>query len=224
MGTRLRPYTDSMPKPMVSINGKSIIHRAIEKLKYDGVKEIVINLHYLGDVLKAHLNDVKDVNIILSVEDELMNTGGGIKRALHHFNDDPFYCINGDALWDDDADESALSRLANYWDEKKMDHALLLEPKDLMIGGFVGDYDQNPSGHIKRNSEKKGKYMFAGIQILHPRIFENSPDDAFSLLSLMDKSQSQIRLYGLIHNAPWYHISTPKDLEDVDALFKRNKV
>ncbi len=221
MGTRLRPYTDFKPKPMVDINGISIIHRSIEKLKAEGVRQIVINIHYLRDVLKEHLKAVKGVDIILSIEDKLLDTGGGIKNAIHHFGDDPFYCINGDALWDDESNQTALSRLCHFWDKDKMDMALLLEPQDLMIGGFIGDYDLNIDGTIKRHLNKGGTHMYAGIQILHPRVFKDMPDGAFSLLGLMDKAQEEKRLYGLAHNAPWYHISTPKDYEDVNALFKR---
>src|SRR5262245_53119958 len=84
-GTRLRPHTDTMPKPMVPIAGRSIIRRTIEKLGKEGVGEIVINLHHLSDVLKDHLKDITHPKIIFSYEEELLETGGGLKKALHYF-------------------------------------------------------------------------------------------------------------------------------------------
>lgn len=218
-GTRLRPHTDTMPKPMVDIAGTSIIKRTIEKLKDVGVQDIVINLHHLGDVLEDHLKSVKTPRIIFSPETELLETGGGIKLGLHHFNGEPFYIINGDALWDD-GEKCALSKLSSMWDAEKMDILLLLQPITAMIGGAVGDYHLAQDGRAARAKDKAGAYMFAGIRIAHPRIFEGSPDGAFSFLSLMDKAEEQGRLYAMPHTANWYHISTPEDLEAVNALFK----
>jgi N-acetyl-alpha-D-muramate 1-phosphate uridylyltransferase len=221
MGTRLRPYTDTIPKPMVEINGKSIIHRTIEKLKSEGVTKIVVNVHHLADVLKNHLLRMDGIEIIISHEDVLLDTGGGIKRALYHFNDAPFYIINGDALWDD-KNPCALSRLSGLWDDSKMDILLMLQPQNLMPEGFVGDYDC-ANNIVTRNLEKQGFHMFAGVRIAHPRIFDESPDGAFSFLTLMDAAQSKGQLHGMIHDDAWYHISTPRDLETVNQLFQKRE-
>ena len=218
-GTRLRPHTDTMPKPMVDIAGTSIIRRTIAKLVETGVTDIVVNIHHLGDVLVEHLKDVKGANIILSHEDELLETGGGIKKALHHFGDEPFYIINGDALWDE-GEIPALEKLAHAWNDD-MDILLLLQPTHRMeLTGAVGDYHLG-GDKAKRAKDKNGDHMFAGIRIAHPRIFERSPDGAFSFLSLMDKAEEQGRLYGLAHSGHWYHISTPEDLESVNAAFRK---
>ena len=221
-GTRLRPYTDAMPKPMVPVAGRSIIKRTIEKLAAEGVREIVINLHHLGDVLEDHLKDVMSPKIIFSREDELLETGGGLKKALHHFGDEPYYIINGDALWDEGADGSALSKMAAVWNADKMDILLFLEPKDKMIlTEFVGDYHAGADGRLTRAKDKNGNYMFAGLRVAHPRIFGAAPEGAFSFLQLMDKAQEQGRLYGHVHDAEWYHISTPEDLAAVDKSFRQ---
>ncbi len=220
-GTRLRPQTDTMPKPMVPIAGRSIIKRTIEKLAKENVEEIVVNLHHLGDVLADHLKDVTQPKIVFSREDELLETGGGLKKALHHFGDQPFYSINGDALWDEER-ETAFSRLGALWDEDKMDILLFLEPKEKMVlTKFVGDYRVGADGRLDRAKNKDGTHMYAGVSITHPRVFENSPDGAFSFLQLMDKAQEQGRLYGMAHDAEWYHISTPEDLAAVDAAFRQ---
>ena len=221
-GTRLRPQTDTMPKPMVPVGGRSIIKRTIQKLAKEGVEEIVVNIHHLADILKDHLKDVGSPKIILSYEDELLETGGGLKKALGYFGSQPYYIINGDALWDEGAGESILKRLADSWDDNTMDILQMVQPRDGMsLTGFVGDYDMDAQGRLSRSKEKQGAYMFGGIRIAHPRIFEGSPDGAFSFLQLMDKAQEQGRLYGIAHDAEWYHISTPEDLAAVDAAFRQ---
>lgn len=219
-GTRLRPYTDTMPKPMVDIAGMSIIKRTLAKLRDENVTEAIVNLHHLGDVLEEHLKDISTPRITLSKETDLLETGGGIKSALHHFGNNPFYIINGDALWDEKG-ETALSRLAAAWDEKKMDILLLLQPvSNMPLTGAVGDYDMDENGKATRSKEKTGQYMFAGIRIAHPRIFDGAPDGAFSFLSLMDKAEREGKLHAIPHTGNWYHISTPEDLESVNASFK----
>jgi MurNAc alpha-1-phosphate uridylyltransferase len=218
-GTRLRPHTDTMPKPMVDIAGTSIIRRTIAKLVQAGVTDIVVNLHHLGDVLEEHLKEAQGVNIILSREDELLETGGGIKKALHHFGDEAFYIINGDALWDE-GEIPALEKLAHGWSDD-MDILLLLQPTRRMeLTGAVGDY-RLKDGKAVRAKSKDGDHMFAGIRIAHPRIFHETPDGAFSFLSLMDKAEEQGRLYGLVHSGHWYHISTPEDLQSVNEAFRK---
>lgn len=217
-GTRLRPYTDTMPKPMVEIAGISIIRRTIAKLAEAGVEDIVINLHHLGDVLEDHLKDVRGVKIIFSREEDLLETGGGIKKALHHFGGEPFYIINGDALWDE-GEIPALEKLAHTWTDA-MDILLLLQPTACMeLTGAVGDY-RLMDGRAIRAKDKGGDHMFAGVRIAHPRIFEGSPEGAFSFLSLMDKAEAQGRLYGIAHSGHWYHISTPEDLRSVNDAFR----
>lgn len=221
-GTRLRPHTDTMPKPMVGIAGRSIIKRTIEKLAAQGVEEIVVNIHHLSEVLKDHLKDITETKIIFSPEEELLETGGGLKKALHHFKDEPYYIINGDALWDEGAGDTILSRLADRWNDGRMDILQMMQPKDGMsLTGFVGDYDMDQEGRLTRSKDKKGAYMFGGIRIAHPRVFKDSPDGAFSFLQLMDRAQEQGRLYGIAHDAEWYHISTPEDLAAVDAAFRQ---
>lgn len=222
-GTRLRPHTDTMPKPMVPVAGRSIVSRTIEKLHDAGVKEIVLNLHYLGDVLEDHLKEIETPRLVFSREDELLDTGGGLKKAIRHFANNPYFIINGDALWDDSENgQGALARLAAFWNSETMDILLLLEPKDKMVlTAFSGDYHLAPDNHALRAGNKDGDYMFTGIRIVHPRIFDAAPDGAFSFLQLMDKAQQQGRLYGVAHDREWYHISTPEDLEAVDAAFRK---
>ncbi len=221
-GTRLRPYTDSVPKPMVEVGGVSIIKRTLNKLAAEGVEEVVVNLHHLADVLADHLQNVQQPHIVLSYETELLETGGGVKKALQHFAGEPFYLINGDALWDEGKDDSALTRLALTWDPASMDMLLLLQPVNGMsLTNGVGDYTLAADGHAIRALDKSGDYMFAGVRIVHPRLFEGSPDGAFSFLTLMDKAQQNGRLFGLAHTGAWHHISTPGELLRVDDAYRK---
>lgn len=220
-GTRLRPYTDTIPKPMVEITGTSIIKRTIKKLADAGVEEIVVNAYHHADKLVEHLSDIKNPHIILSVEDELLETGGGIKKALHHFGSDPFYIINGDALWLE-GQEPVFEKLARLWNPERMDILLFLLPKDKAhLSAFVGDYHLHPDGRAERATDKNGDHMFAGIRIAKPSLFDGSPEGAFSFLTLMDKAEKAGRLYGMAHDSSWYHISTPEDLESVNDDFRQ---
>lgn len=224
LGTRLRPYTDHCPKPMVRIAGRSIIDRALDRLEAAGVREVCVNLHYMADVLEAHLRARTGPKIRFFPEPALLNTGGGVKKALDFMQNAPFYILNGDALWTDGPSGPALLRLAEAFDPARMDLLLLLQPVESMVlTQGVGDYDLDaagaPFGKALRRTDQRGSCMFTGIRVVHPRLFENTPEGPFSFLTLMDRAQEAGRLFGLIHDGDWHHISTPGDLERVDTSF-----
>jgi MurNAc alpha-1-phosphate uridylyltransferase len=217
LGTRMRPHTDTYPKPMVCVGGHTLLMRTIDQLESTGVQDIVINTHYLADKIHEHLKPRTSPRIHISHEATLLNTGGGIKKALYVFGDEPFFVINGDALWTG----NALTKLAHAWDPETMDILMLLQPvSSFTLTEGVGDYDFKPSGQAKRRLDQKGSYMFTSLRINHPRIFKNTPDTAFSYLDLMDAAEKAGRLYGLVHDAEFHHISTAADLEAVNKAFK----
>ena len=217
-GRRLRPYTDTIPKPMVPVNGRPILDHTLHKLTETGVSNVTINLNYLGDRIKDHLEGRQSPVIHFSDEETLLDTGGGVKKALKTMENQTFYLINGDAFWTEGSDKTALDRLANAWDSEKMDILLLLQPvENMLLTQGVGDYNLNEGGQAVRSLEKSGTYMFSGVRITKSNIFEDTPDDAFSFLTLMDKAEKKGRLYGLVHDGDWHHISTPEDLERVNA-------
>lgn len=222
-GTRLRPYTDDKPKPMVDVAGKPILHHTVEKLEKIGVKNITINLYYLGDRIKNYFKNWRGVQINFSEETELLETGGGIKLALNTIKNDAFYIINGDALWSDGENgEDALLQLAEAWDPTKMDILLLLQPvSDMNLTEGVGDYNINDDGTITRTPDQSGKYMFTGLRISNKGIFKDTPEGAFSYLQCMDAAQQNGRLYGVEYKGQWHHISTPQDLDNVNDFFAK---
>ena len=217
MGKRLRPYTDSVPKPMVEVGGRPIIDRTLDKLIAAGVKHVTVNTHYRADILENHLKKRKDIEIIFSREETLLDTGGGIKNALHTLGDEPFYVIAGDAVWTDGPSGCALLRLAAAWEAEKMDIITLLQPLTAMkLTGGVGDFDLSADGHTVRSLDKKGSYMWTNIRINTPDIFRDAPEKVFSFLELMDRAEKSGRFYALPHDGEWHHISTPAELERVN--------
>jgi len=213
LGVRMRPLTDDRPKPLVVLAGRSLLDRALDRLANAGVRRIVVNCHYKAEMIAAHLADRTD--IVLSPEDKLLETGGGVKAALAYLGDDPFFVVNSDAVWRD-GPTPALERLAVRWDDDVMDALLLLVPTPAIAGGTIndrGDYHLEPDGTARRRVEGEiAPFLFGGIQILHPRLFEGAPDGPFSLNLLYDKAEAAARLYGMRHDGEWYHVGTPEDL------------
>ncbi len=223
-GTRMKPLTDAVPKPMVQAGGKPVIDHALDRLEAAGVGRVVVNLYHLGEVLEAHLRRRRNPEIIFSREDDLLDTGGGVKKALHYMQDAPFFLINGDALWENAEGEDTLAGLASAFEPQIMDMILLLQNvREMQFGEVSGDYDLLQGGMACRNRRKQGAFMFAGVRIVHPRVFADTPQGAFSFLDLMDRSEERGRLYGQAHRGRWYHISTPEDLAEADRLLGGGK-
>lgn len=224
LGTRLRPYTLERPKPMVEIDGKSLIDSAIDHLTTAGIKEISVNTHYMGDMLTRHLAQRDDPVINIIQEPDLLDTGGGIKNALSYFEDEPFFCVSSDWLWTDNV-ANTLQSMAQTWDSAKMDLQLLLQPMANMdLTTASGDYHMDRNGRLTRALDKNGDYMWTSVRILHPRLFADTPDGPFSFLSLMDEAQENGRLYGVSCDTHWHHISSAEDLEKVRKSIDGSKM
>ncbi len=221
-GERMRPLTDTLPKPLIPYRGKPIIDHALDKLQKIGVTRVVINLHYLGDMIKAHCQGRDDIEILFSEEEDLLETGGGLKKGLKLLEGKPTYIVNGDGPWEDFQHvPHAMDRLTAQWDPAKMDILILLQPvKRMSLTSGVGDYTILENGQAKRSKDQSGTHMFTGVRILSPKIFEGTPDGPFSFLDLMDRAESQGRLYGLEHDGDWHHLSTPEDVARVNAHYK----
>ena len=225
-GTRMRPYTDTIPKPMVEVAGRSLIYRILDRLARDHVTEVVVNMHYKAKELQAHLDAYlanetggQGMTIHTSHEEDILDTGGGVKLALNFFKDEPFYVIAGDAYWTDEEGTSAFQELAAMWDAQKMDIATLFQPVDKMeLTKGVGDFDLNSDGSVRRSKDKSGAYMWTNIRLNSPGIFKDAPEGAFSFLSLMDKAEQDGRFFAKEHKGAWHHISTPEDLDRVNAV------
>lgn len=226
LGTRMRPLTNTTPKPMLKVADKPLIDWALDRLDEAGCEHVVVNLHHLGAQIERHLETNPAVTFVH--EDPVLETGGGVKNALDQglLGDQPFFACNADNLWLDDGD-SSLHRLAAAWDDGAMDALLLLHPTQTATGydgagDFWGEVDQG--GPIRRSNDggaDQPSYVFTGVQLLHPRLFKNAPDGAFSLNVLYDQALAQGRLYGLAHQGAWHHVGTPEALAATDALLRK---
>ena len=218
LGLRLRPITLALPKPLVKVAGRPLIDGVLDRLADVGVEEAVVNTHHLGVLLEKHLAERKRPRLRFSPETVLLETGGGVANALAHLGPHPFYVVNGDVLWRDGG-TPALLRLAEAWDEREMDALLLLHPTATAIGYHGrGDFVMDQEGRLRRPREAEVvPFLFAGIQILHPRLFADVPSGPFSLNRLYDAALSVGRLRGLRHDGEWYHVGTPQELAAVEA-------
>lgn len=218
LGTRLRPVTANKPKPLVAVGGRPLIDRALDRLEDDGIATAVVNLHYLGDMIEAHLKSRPRPKILFSREPVLLDTGGGIAAALPLLGSAPFIVANSDVFWLN-GPTSALSRLAATWDDETMDGLLLMHSTVEAFGyDGLGDFIVDPFGRLVRRPEKEvSPTLFTGVQILHPRLFKDAPSGAFSLNVLWDRAIEAGRLFGMVHDGEWFHVGTPQGLADAEA-------
>ncbi|MEX2616023.1 MAG: nucleotidyltransferase family protein [Alphaproteobacteria bacterium] len=210
-GTRMRHLSKTRPKPLTVLAGRTLLDRVLDHLEADGVDRIVVNTHYMGEMITEHLS--RRSGIILSPEVDLLETGGGVRHALPHLGDDPFYVINSDAVWGN-GPTPALRRLAAAWRDETMDALLLLQRMVAVAGtSGRGDFFLDPLGRVRRRDSREiAAFLFAGVQILHPRLFAGSPEGAFSLNRLYDAAAATNRLHGIVHDGEWYHVGTPEQL------------
>lgn len=219
-GERLRPLTDSLPKPLLEVGGKALIDHVLDRLGDAGIERAVVNLSHLGDLIEAHLAQRSSPAIAFSREPERLDTGGGVARALPLLGDDPFYVVNGKILWRD-GEIGALARLAAAWDGAAMDGLLLLVPlaRAGSYGG-AGDFFLNGGGAVSRPEPgEPAPLVFTGIQILHPRLFRDAPQGPFSLNRLYDRAMAAGRLFGVEHDGGWRHVATPEGLAEAETWF-----
>lgn len=219
LGKRMRPLTDRIPKPLVDVAGRSLLDRALDHVQAAGVETAVVNTFYKGEMIARHLEGRAAPRIRLSPEEELLETGGGVAKALPMLGSEPFYVINSDALWLD-GEGSGLRRLAAAWDDSRMDALLLLYPVAGAVGfAGRGDFFIDPAGRLERRGERdSAPLLFTGIQVLHPRLFVDTPAGKYSLNLLYDRALATDRLYGLCHDGSWYHVGTPEGHREVEAI------
>jgi len=220
-GKRMRHLTSDIPKPLIEVAGRSLIERTIDRLQEDGVKNVVVNTHYLGQQIQSRLRTRKKPTITFSPETTILETGGGVENALNLLGDTPFFTVNSDTLWLNGF-FSALERLAEIWDDERMDGLLLLHSTVNAYGyDGPGDFNSDPMGALTRRPENEiSPWLFTGVQILHPRLFNNAPGGAYSLNLLYDKALAQGRLYGIVHDGEWFHVGTPDGLKDAETYLQ----
>jgi len=220
-GTRMRPLTDRMPKPLVPVAGRALLDHVLDKLAEAGVTDAVVNVHYLPDQIIDHTATRTKPRVTISDErDAVLGTGGGVVKALPLLGDAPFYHLNADTLWIDGAQPN-LARLAEAFDPTRMDILLLMAPTADSIGySGSGDYAMLPDGTLRRRKEREVvPFVYAGVAILSPAIFAGSPAGEFALTKLFDRASEQGRLFGLRLDGLWMHVGTPDAVQAAEQAF-----
>ncbi len=212
-GTRLKPLTDRMPKPLVPVAGKPMIEYALDHLRAYGIEEVIINVSHLKDQLTAYVANCRGLTVKISEETEPLETGGGLKKALPLLGDEPVFTINSDIIWQDGS-ESALKRLARHWDDASMDVLLLAQSKAKAIGHDKGeDHLFIKPGNTIGWIDREAPYIIAGVGILHPRILVKAPEGNFTVKILWHQALAQNRLFCLPHDGQWFQTGTPADIK-----------
>ncbi|MCB1380671.1 MAG: nucleotidyltransferase family protein [Alphaproteobacteria bacterium] len=222
LGTRMRPLTDTCPKPLIKVAGKPLIEYGFDRLHAAGVRRAIVNVHHLPTQIEEWARKQRGIEILISDErTELLDTGGGVARALPRLGDAPFFVLNSDSFWID-IGTPALSRLISAWDDSKMDCLLLLCPISQTIGyDGLGDFVIEPGGMIaRRDGSTCDGLAYAGSYLVAPRLFLEAPAGKFSMNVLWDRAIARNRLFGLTHWGKWFHVGTPDAIPSAErALF-----
>jgi N-acetyl-alpha-D-muramate 1-phosphate uridylyltransferase len=224
LGTRMRPVSHEMPKPLVPVGGRALIDRVLDRLVGVGVRRVVVNLHYKGEMIERHLAARDDVALRFLHEPVLLDTGGGIAQALPWL-DDIFYVVNSDVIWLD-TKLLALARLARAFDPERHDVALLLQRTTQAVGyAGLGDFMLDPTGHVRRRGEREvAPHLYAGVQVMQRRLFDGAPVGAFSINPLWDKAIAAGRIRGIVHDGEWFHVGSPAGLALTEARLNTHRV
>ena len=218
LGTRMRPLTDDRPKALVEVGGKALIDHVLDRLAETGVERAVVNVHWFADRLEAHLASRTRPAVVISDERaELLETGGGLKKARALLGEDPVFVANIDSVWIDRGD--ALADLVRLWNPETMDAALLLARREGSIG-FEGDGDffLGADGRLTfRGEAPSAPYAYMGVHITRPGYADNGCEGPFSLSPLWRKSAAQGRLFGCVLNGDWMHVGDPQARDQAEA-------
>ncbi len=219
-GTRMRPLTDTRPKPLVTVCGETLLDHVLGHLRGAGVGRIVVNVHYLADMIEAHLaSHAADFEVAISDErGALLETGGGLIHAQPLLQADPFLCVNTDNIWTDEG-ENAFIRLAKAWDDAQMDVLMLVTRRQRAHNhAGHGDFEMDASGRLSREDREAEKpWVWTGIQMLSQRILKAPPGEAFSTNIFWDRAIAAGRCFGLAHQGEWFDVGTPQAIPVTEA-------
>ena len=224
-GKRMLHLTNDKPKPLVSVLHRTLLDRVVDHAVGYGIENIVVNTCYKGEMIEDALKSRTDISPVFSREEEALETGGGVLNALPlllQSGKNGFFVANADPLWVDRS-TPVFRQLEEKWDPDKMDILIALVPKDHAFGAVhSGDYFMESGLPRRKNKDESGApYLFTGIQILHPRIFEGVPPGIFSLVKLYDRAQNKGRLGAVIYDGDWYHVGTPEALQQTEDILAR---
>lgn len=221
LGTRMRPLTDETPKPLIRAGGKTLLDHNLDQLVTAGIETVVVNVHYFAEQIEAHCARRAVPRILISDERAaLLDSGGGVRKALPLLGNGPFFCLNADTIWLN-GPRSNLRRMAEFFDPAAMDILLMVAPTVTTIGwGNRGDFRLLQDGRLERTGRHEVvPFAYCGAAILKPALFENRPE-IFSLNRLFDEAQEAGRLYGLRLDGLFMHVGTPDALAEAESALR----
>jgi N-acetyl-alpha-D-muramate 1-phosphate uridylyltransferase len=226
LGKRMRPVTETLPKPLVKIAGRTMLDHMLDRFAEIGVKRAIVNVHYLADQLERHLASRKTPEIVISDErDKLLDQGGGIKKVLPLIGDKAFFICNTDAIWIEGA-QSNLARLRERWDPDRMDVLLLVATSAGSIGvDWPGDFFMDAEGRLTRRGERAvAPFVYAGIGIMKPQPFAAVEEDVFRLAPFFFSAAENGRLFGERLDGQWLHVGTPAAIEEAEGAIRKSAI
>ena len=223
LGTRMRPITDAIPKPLVEISGRTLLDRGLDTLERAGVRRAVVNVHHLGDQIVRHAASRASPAITISDEMErLLDSAGGIVKALPLLGSEPFIVLNADTFWIDADGVHNLAEMANAWDPAAMDMLLLTAGLEDATGHSGGvDFSVDEQGRLARAKGAVEGVIYAGAIILHPRIFEGAKPEPHSLNLYFDRAIADGRLFGHRMRGAWITVGTPDAIAAAEKAVAR---
>ena len=226
LGKRMLPLTKDIPKPMVRLKGRTLIDHVLDRIAVAGVRRAVVNVHYCADMLEAHVKQRKQPEILISDErQQLLDTGGGVTKALPLLGKEPFLIHNSDSVWIEGVG-SNLERLFSFWNPDSMDSVMLLASGATSLGyDGSGDFAMDKDGRLIRRGERQmAPFVFTGVSIAHPRMFEAAPQGPFSMNRLWDAAIDNGRLFGIRLDGLWMHVGTPEALIEAERWIESEDV
>jgi MurNAc alpha-1-phosphate uridylyltransferase len=216
LGTRMRPLTDDRPKALVEVAGAALIDHVLRRLGESGVERAVVNVHWFAERLESHLGARADGPEILISDEraELLETGGGLKKAAALLGSDPVFVANIDSVWTDNSapGDTALNQLARLWNPSIMDAALLLARREGSIGfEGGGDFFLADDGRLTfRGDAPEAPFAYMGVHICRPDYVADGPEGPFSLSGFWRRSAAAGRMYGCVLDGDWMHVGDPE--------------
>jgi len=223
LGKRMRPLTATQPKPMVRVAGKPLIDHALDRLGDAGISRAVVNVHYMGDALQAHVAERQMPKVTISDErDRLLETGGGmVKAKAQALLPDPFFCLNADNIWLD-GPRNAFADLSARWNADEMDALLLMvpHPRAMNFSG-PGDFHMEPDGRLSRRRPRRvAPFIYTGIQIVSHRLLRDAPEGPFGTMTLWERAMAEGRLFGMSFTGLWFEVGTPQAIAPTEEALR----
>ena len=224
LGARMRPITDTLPKPLVEVAGQTLIDHCLDRFAQNGVEQAIVNVHWLADKIEAHLASRTEPRIIVSDERALLlDQGGGIKRILPLLGEAPFFLCNTDAFWIE-GPRSNLRRLADLFDPERMDAALLVASTAGAVGvDWPGDFTMSADGRLEtREPRRVAPFVYTGVGIIKPQLFADETADVFRLSPYVHDAARKGRLFGLRLDGLWLHVGRPESISEAERAINRS--